>query len=1139
MACFDLSTVVAINERAKKWQCPTCSANRSWESVIIDPYFNVLAAALQREFDEEVTDVEVKADGSWRPKREGRRSSAELVWREAPGRAKPLIKDEGLGWAVGAAEPALAVAVGSPDAGLGTAESRLWGGEHDQVKMEQEELKALTPFRLKRSRDGSWAINGTDAGGNATATQANGVGSSHRSHHAGGFQQSSERAAGREAQQSAERGGGLLLPLALSASSRPHVHSTTASDPNRNAGTPRSLPGTLETTNLWGSQSDLAGMSSSPQAGTGLSLSPSPASSFPSFLSQAALPKAPLPLRGAGVLSENLTQTGQDISFLFPPASAGGRRASSPTVTARTGASPDGPSGGAQRPIDLSDSDSEPDPGPVPHAGTSRGSAPQGGMQLDWEEAERDFSAMQRGSVAAVPRVSSRENIGAPLWARGGATQGAASSRQHMLGNSLGQSLGQQARLPESRNGRQISQQAEREELLFDARSPPHLFGAPLPLWLPEGAENGLENVVTRNVSDGNLSLVGSGITYPANGTPDAAGAASGYAQTLLSSALESRSAASGRHQGGNGSQPYTWQQHQQQQQVQLQQVSHEHDGGRWSSTPSLSSSTSFPEEVQVQQQEQPQQQQEEQQQQQQQDQHGEIEDDSNSALELPLNAADARLLDANGYHLTPDMLEDELDLSSSPPDAAADVGLGAGSDNVTDRTHSTPLASQRVSELDLLQEAENLLTESMATGPHAAGAGGHLPGAGASTGHSGSYWLDLSMGGLANGSDNINNDDWPGQQSSQQAQQPSGASASHSSLAQLEEKSGLSSLSAFPQQQQQQHGIGLHWGYQQQQQQQQQQPQQQQDHQAAGACLFQQQSHQWQQTNLAPFQQQHFFLSQQQQQQQQQQDCHQQQQQASAPMFVQFLPTTAPAFHAEQGQGGMWPSLQPSSMGHLPDAGLPTHVQPQALPIAQAHPHKQAQSHAQALAIASPEQLHQRWNGVAQQQQQQGQQNQYDFYSQLADASPDVDESELLTVAATWQQEQQPDGVEQQQWQEKGQFGVSPHGEQGLSATSHGAAHVPVTHAFSVLPGPDQPAGATDADGTAATSAAVQSYSSAAYETAEDYAPGDAASAEAYANGGEGYPNGYLGGYLEQDASAWPHAPPENGTDEDWPADD
>ncbi|XP_051228594.1 E3 SUMO-protein ligase SIZ1 isoform X1 [Lolium perenne] len=67
MGSFDLQTFVELNQRSRKWQCPTCLKNYSIESMIIDRYFNRITSLVQN-CSEDVTDIDVKPDGSWRVK---------------------------------------------------------------------------------------------------------------------------------------------------------------------------------------------------------------------------------------------------------------------------------------------------------------------------------------------------------------------------------------------------------------------------------------------------------------------------------------------------------------------------------------------------------------------------------------------------------------------------------------------------------------------------------------------------------------------------------------------------------------------------------------------------------------------------------------------------------------------------------------------------------------------------------------------------------------------------------------------------------------------------------------------------------------------------------------------------------------
>ncbi|GAA0156294.1 ubiquitin-protein ligase [Lithospermum erythrorhizon] len=81
MGCFDLDVFVAMNQRSRKWQCPICLKNYSLEHIIVDPYFNRITSKLQH-CAEDITEIEVKPDGSWRAKREeDRRDLGEIgMW---------------------------------------------------------------------------------------------------------------------------------------------------------------------------------------------------------------------------------------------------------------------------------------------------------------------------------------------------------------------------------------------------------------------------------------------------------------------------------------------------------------------------------------------------------------------------------------------------------------------------------------------------------------------------------------------------------------------------------------------------------------------------------------------------------------------------------------------------------------------------------------------------------------------------------------------------------------------------------------------------------------------------------------------------------------------------------------------------
>ncbi|PIN00736.1 hypothetical protein CDL12_26761 [Handroanthus impetiginosus] len=80
MGCFDLEAFVEMNQQSKKWQCPICMKNYSLDDIVIDPYFNRITSLMQN-CEEDVTNIEVKPDGSWRAKAEGNYNLGDLgLW---------------------------------------------------------------------------------------------------------------------------------------------------------------------------------------------------------------------------------------------------------------------------------------------------------------------------------------------------------------------------------------------------------------------------------------------------------------------------------------------------------------------------------------------------------------------------------------------------------------------------------------------------------------------------------------------------------------------------------------------------------------------------------------------------------------------------------------------------------------------------------------------------------------------------------------------------------------------------------------------------------------------------------------------------------------------------------------------------
>ncbi|WOL01918.1 E3 SUMO-protein ligase [Canna indica] len=92
MGCFDLETFVELNRRSRKWQCPICLKNYSLENIVIDPYFNRITSLLQN-CGEDVTEIDVKPDGSWRAKNDV--ESRDLSkWHLPDGTLAPILDAE-------------------------------------------------------------------------------------------------------------------------------------------------------------------------------------------------------------------------------------------------------------------------------------------------------------------------------------------------------------------------------------------------------------------------------------------------------------------------------------------------------------------------------------------------------------------------------------------------------------------------------------------------------------------------------------------------------------------------------------------------------------------------------------------------------------------------------------------------------------------------------------------------------------------------------------------------------------------------------------------------------------------------------------------------------------------------------------
>ncbi|KAI3857850.1 hypothetical protein MKX03_009969 [Papaver bracteatum] len=93
MGCFDLHVFVELNQRSRKWQCPICLKNYSLEHVIVDPYFNRIAT-LMRDCGEDVTEIDVNPDGSWRAKNEHERKDL-AQWHSPCGSLRGHVDEAG------------------------------------------------------------------------------------------------------------------------------------------------------------------------------------------------------------------------------------------------------------------------------------------------------------------------------------------------------------------------------------------------------------------------------------------------------------------------------------------------------------------------------------------------------------------------------------------------------------------------------------------------------------------------------------------------------------------------------------------------------------------------------------------------------------------------------------------------------------------------------------------------------------------------------------------------------------------------------------------------------------------------------------------------------------------------------------
>ncbi|KAH7276482.1 hypothetical protein KP509_39G008900 [Ceratopteris richardii] len=167
MGCFDLHTFVELNQRTRKWQCPICLTNYSLEELIIDPFLTGVLKAMKN-YGEDVVEVEMKPDGSWRPKLEGDARLKE-PWR-------------------------------SPQGLLATAKSESYSlANHVELKPVKTEEglpleKVPLKIGIKRARDGTWQVKQT-SGVLSVHSNGNGVQDQHVAFPSADFSRSSSMTA--------------------------------------------------------------------------------------------------------------------------------------------------------------------------------------------------------------------------------------------------------------------------------------------------------------------------------------------------------------------------------------------------------------------------------------------------------------------------------------------------------------------------------------------------------------------------------------------------------------------------------------------------------------------------------------------------------------------------------------------------------------------------------------------------------------------------------------------------------------------------------------------------------------------------------------------------------------------------------
>lgn len=141
MGCFDLQSLIELTQHTRKWQCPICLKNFSLENIVIDQYFSRIASVMKN-YPEDVCEVEVKPDASWRPKLEGEARSHQQ-WR-LPDGSLPITNGDAQN------EPQILKLV----------------KQEDHISESHNVLR----IGMKRNRDGDWELNG--AKDNQTSSNA-------------------------------------------------------------------------------------------------------------------------------------------------------------------------------------------------------------------------------------------------------------------------------------------------------------------------------------------------------------------------------------------------------------------------------------------------------------------------------------------------------------------------------------------------------------------------------------------------------------------------------------------------------------------------------------------------------------------------------------------------------------------------------------------------------------------------------------------------------------------------------------------------------------------------------------------------------------------------------------------------------